>query len=311
VAADEKAKIEDAEYKTTSTAVARADEKSPAKTEAAAVARVEEAKKTGKLGNIADFVDAKGFADLCVKSGLFKDTTDMAKAVMKISYGRSLGIDEVTAMQAINIISGKMAFTSALVASRIKKSGKYRYEVVKKTATECGIQFFEKVEDWTPDGKATFRWVKPGPPEVFTFDMAKRAGLTRNQTWANFPEAMLFARALTAGARTYTPEIFEGLPAYSAEELAPDRARVSANGDVVVEYEDEPAPAKAAPKTPKPKPPPALLAEVKGLVKELGVDAKPFLELYKVAAWDGMDEVQLADVKGKLEIRKRATAKGG
>ena len=70
--------------------------------------------------------------------------------------------------------------------------------------------------------------------ELFTIEMAERAGLLKNPTWRSYPEAMLFSRALTAGMRTHCPDALGGSPAYTPEELGSD--------DVVPVTVTEPAP---------------------------------------------------------------------
>lgn len=256
-------------------------------------------------GGITDLVSSKQFATVCVASGLFKDTTDIAKALMKITLGRALGIDEATAMQNILILNGKMSFTSNLIATRIKQSGKYRYDVLKKDDKGCSLQFYEKIEEYTPDGKFIFRWHKPGPPETFTMDMAKRAGLTRNQTWTNWPEAMCFARCITAGARTYAPDIFAGTPIYSAEELAPERAVVSANGEVVVEEED--GGGKGGRTSPKVnKVTKTQLTKIEKLFSDTGAEQSHWWEHYGVKSVSELNSEQAEDLIRLLEARKKA-----
>jgi hypothetical protein len=68
----------------------------------------------------------------------------------------------------------------------------------------CRIEFFEGAESL-------------GVSE-YTLEMAQRAGLTGNQTWRKFPEAMLFARAMSSGVRTFCPDVFHAT-VYTPEEL--------------------------------------------------------------------------------------------
>ena len=70
---------------------------------------------------------------------------------------------------------------------------------------------------------ATFSHPQGGSVEIeWTIDMAKRAGLTKNPTWTQYPRAMLRARCISEGIRTvfpgvvvgtYTPEEVEDMPA--------------------------------------------------------------------------------------------------
>jgi len=273
-----------------------------------------------KNASVTDLVDAQKFAQICMQSGLFKDTTDLAKALLKISYGRALGIDEATAMSSINIISGKLSLSGNLIAVRIKQSGKYRYEVIEKNEKKCSIQFFERIEKYLPDGRLIYEWIKPGPPEVFTFEMAKRANLTRNPVWASHPEAMCFNRALTAGAKTYTPDVFVGFPVYSPDELDPDLPIRVIDGEVVVDatvVDPPPSPkavavieaevSKAKVLTPTSVSAPTSLEEFNQLAKDLQLDLPKFLAVYAVKT------VEELEAKGKLDhavktLRTRAAA---
>jgi hypothetical protein len=53
---------------------------------------------------------------------------------------------------------------------------------------------------WSDLGKTTF-----------TIEDAKRAELVKPDSgWVKYPQAMLFARAISTGCRTYTPDVFNG-----------------------------------------------------------------------------------------------------
>jgi hypothetical protein len=153
-------------------------------------------------------------------SGYFRDTRDAAQAVVKILYGQEVGIGPVTAMMGVHIIEGKPAPSANLIAARIKSSGRYNYRVREHSTTVCQIEFFERA----PQG-----WESLGVVE-WSMEDAKRAGLGGRGPWRTYPRAMLFARAISEGARTHCPEIFGGAPVYTPEELGAD---VDADGHVV------------------------------------------------------------------------------
>ena len=55
---------------------------------------------------------------------------------------------------------------------------------------------------------------------------AKKAGLVRSGgAWEHYPSDMLFARALTRGARRFAPDAFLGMPIYTVGETGDDQAR--------------------------------------------------------------------------------------
>lgn len=155
-----------------------------------------------------------GLASHFVKSGWFKDTTDISKAVVKIMAGQELGVGPMAAMTGINIIQGKPVMSSNLLAAQIKNSGKYNYKVLTRTSDLCEIEFYERFTDkFESVGKASF-----------SFEEAKGAGLTNKDNWKNYASDMLFARAISRGARTYCPDVFNGSPVYVPGEIEEPQA---------------------------------------------------------------------------------------
>lgn len=142
-------------------------------------------------------------------SGYFKDVRDQAQAVTKILFGKELGFSPIVSMGGIHIIEGKPALSSNLMATLIKRSGKYDYRVKTWTDAECALTFREKMDaGWENVGESSF-----------TLEDAKRAGVVKTGgSWAKYPKAMLFARALSQGLRTYCPDV-SAAPIYNPEEM--------------------------------------------------------------------------------------------
>lgn len=161
--------------------------------------------------------DTLKLGEILAKSGFFSDTKEAAQAVTKILAGRELGIPPVAAMTGIYIVKGKVSLSANLIAGQIKRSGKYDYRVRFTGNTACTITFFQ---DGQSVGETTF-----------SQEDAQAAGLTGNPTWKAFPRNMLFARALSNGARWYCPDVFSG-PVYTPDEMG---LAVDAEGDVVPE----------------------------------------------------------------------------
>ena len=129
---------------------------------------------------------AKTFAD----SGLFTDVKGQAQCFVKIMAGAEMGIPPFTAMNSFHIISGKTTMTANAIAARVKASKRYDYRIAEKSNTRCVIDFYE-------NGQKVHS-------EVWDTQRARAAG-TKNMD--KFPDAMLFARALTAGARAVCPDV--------------------------------------------------------------------------------------------------------
>lgn len=148
-----------------------------------------------------DMRDLKELGDMFFASGSFSDVKSAAQAMVKIHAGHELGFSPIQSMAGIHFFQGKVAIGSTLIASLIKDSGKYDYEILEHDANKCSLQFLQ-----LRDGK----WIKMGVPVTYTLDDAKGASLTGNPAWKNHPADMLFASCVRKGSRRYTPDIFRG-----------------------------------------------------------------------------------------------------
>jgi len=150
---------------------------------------------------------AKTFAD----SGLFTDVRTQAQCFVKIMAGAEMGIPPFTAMNSFHIIKGKTTMTANAIAARVKGSKRYDYRVMEKSAQKCVIEFYEH-------GQKVHT-------ETWDVDRARKAG---TQNMDKYPDAMLFARALTAGARAVCPDVVGQY--YTPEEMG---APVDAEGNYI------------------------------------------------------------------------------
>jgi hypothetical protein len=159
------------------------------------------------------------------QSGMFSDVKTQAQAVVKILAGRELGLAPLEAMTNIYIVNGKVSLQAKLIAALIKKSGKYDYQIDKLTDEECTITFLQLIDNKRVEiGKSSF-----------TRQDAAKAGVINKDVWKNYPRNMLFARALSNGARWYTADVFCG---YTTEEVQEDPAStkvisITTDGEVV------------------------------------------------------------------------------
>jgi hypothetical protein len=119
--------------------------------------------------------------------------------------GMEAGFSPFASATGVHIINGRPAFSANLLAQAVRRHPDYDYRVLEKTSKICRIRFLSRGEILGE--------------ELFTIEMAERAGLLKNPTWKSYPEAMLFSRALTAGMRTHCPDALGGHPAYTPEEL--------------------------------------------------------------------------------------------
>lgn len=157
------------------------------------------------VDTFANVSDMERFAVAAVKSGIYKDIKDAASAMVRIQVGRELGLGAAASLKAIQLIQGTPTFSANFIAALIKKSRpRYNYRVKVLTPLECSVDF---MEDREVVGNHQFTW-----------EDAKKAGLTTKEVWTKFPKSMLFARCITAGGRVYCPDL-TAFPYYTHEEL--------------------------------------------------------------------------------------------
>lgn len=148
---------------------------------------------------------------LFAESGLFSDVKSASQCFVKIMAGAEMGIPPFTSMSAFHIIQGKVVMAANSIAARIKASGRYNYRVIEKTATRCALEFSEGG--------------KPSHTEVWDVDRARKASV---KNMDKYPDAMLFSRAISAGARVACPDVIGSY--YTPEELGAD---VNADGEII------------------------------------------------------------------------------
>lgn len=151
--------------------------------------------------------DIARLAKMVAGSGLFQDARDAEKAGVKLLAGHGLGITPFEALTGIHVVQGKPQMSSTLIGALIKRSGRYDYRVVTLDDTMCVIRFSQNGEE--------------SGTSMFTMDDAKRAGLTKNDTWSKYPQPMLYSRALSKGARMFCPDVFGGA-VYAEGEIQDD-----------------------------------------------------------------------------------------
>lgn len=155
-------------------------------------------KSNNSPGSIQELMS---MATLFAESGMFADASKAAQAFVKIQAGNEIGIPPFQAMSGIHIIKGKTTLGAGIIASRVKGSGKYDYEVKEMTDINCSIDFYQ--------GKKFIG------NSQFNIQDAKKAG---TQNIEKFPRNMLFARAISNGVKWFAPDVFAG-PVYVEDEI--------------------------------------------------------------------------------------------
>ena len=127
-----------------------------------------------------------------------------ANVLVAIEYGKALDLAPMAAIQGITVIKGKPTASAALMAGLVRRAGHILRVTGNDKRAECTI-------------------IRADDPEfefktIWTIERAKQAGLTSNQTWSKYPDAMLKARAISECARNACSEILAGVQ-YTSEEL--------------------------------------------------------------------------------------------
>jgi hypothetical protein len=174
-------------------------------------------------------------------SGYFGDVKSQAQAMVKVLAGAEIGLPPFAAMSGIHIVQGKPVLGANLIATLVKNDPRYDYRVKTADNGQCVLTWYE-------GGKVVGE-------SSFTMNEANAAGLTNKDNWRKYPSDMLFARALTRGARRYAPGIFGGAPIYTPEEMGVDtdeEGHIIEGQIVTVETPAPPPPPKTQPRPPAP-----------------------------------------------------------
>lgn len=159
---------------------------------------------TTALSRIDGDLDTMTLGKMLAQSGYFQDAREAAQAIVKVLAGRELGIGPVAAMTGIYIVKGRVTLSANLIGAAIKRSGRYNYRVLRMDNDGCEIEFYEHGE---AIGKS-----------AFDKQDAIAAGLANGDNWRKFPRNMMWARAISNGAKWFTPDVFAG-PVYTPDEL--------------------------------------------------------------------------------------------
>jgi hypothetical protein len=162
-------------------------------------------------------------ANAVVKSQLFgMKTVEQATALMLIAQAE--GYHPALAARDYHIIQGRPTLKAETMMARFQQQGG-RVEWKTLTDEEVTATFSHP-----SGGSATITW---------TFEQARKAGLTGKDNWKNYPRAMLRARVVSEGIRTVFPGVVLGV--YTPEEVQdiPTHPKSRDMGTAVVVEEDE------------------------------------------------------------------------
>lgn len=117
-----------------------------------------------------------------------------------ILMGRELGMGPMESLRRIDVIDGSPTPSAEWMVARVFEEGHAIY-ATEQTAERCTV-VGKRFRDGEVVAESSF---------TFTIDMARRAGLTNKNNWKNYPEAMLFWRAVGQLCRQLFPDVLGGL----------------------------------------------------------------------------------------------------
>lgn len=139
-------------------------------------------------------------------------TTSQIKAqellILHATFGAHFGYDMGKVLEQAYMIKGKPALKADALAGICRRSGLMR---------------FLQITEWT-DRICTVNVARNDEPQEmvhtfsFTWEMAEKMGLTRNQSWLRMPQQMLRSRMISFALRALFPDALAGI--YSVDEMA-------------------------------------------------------------------------------------------
>ena len=149
---------------------------------------------------VESLVEPMAIGEVLFQSGMFTDIKSKAQAVVKILAGKELGISPLESLSNIFMVNGKVSVMAKIVGSLIKKSEKYDYAIKDLTDEGCTLVFYSISQD---------KKIELGT-STFNKQDAAKAGLINRETYKSYPKNMYFARALSNGAKWFTPDVYCG-----------------------------------------------------------------------------------------------------
>ena len=133
-----------------------------------------------------------------------------------ILIGRELGLGPMEALRSIDVIDGRPSPSAEWMVGRVFEAG-HVIEVVEQTAEACTVRG-KRMRDGEIVAQMEF---------TFTMDMARRVPqkvsgqwktMADKANWKNYPEAMLYWRAVSQLIRQLFPDVVRGVK-HNADEL--------------------------------------------------------------------------------------------
>lgn len=150
----------------------------------------------------------QAMAATLAKSGMMPRALSTPEAVLAVMLtGRELGMGPMEAARSLHYVEGRVVMDASAQLARALRAG---------VTLEWHASTAEVADVTMRRGGSSYR-------STWTIAMAQRAGLAGRGTWRAHTEAMLRARAITAGIRAFCPDVL-GAGVYSPDEAEDIRA---------------------------------------------------------------------------------------
>lgn len=149
-------------------------------------------------------------AEALAAGGQFTDVTKAHQAFARILLGRDLGLSPVESLMSLDVVEGNLQMRGVLLASFVRKSDKYDYDVLHSDVECCELLFHgvsKRVGEWVELGKSKFT-IADARKQHLVKDSPKSA-------WNTVRRNMLFWRAMSNGVKMFCPDLLGGIPVYT------------------------------------------------------------------------------------------------
>jgi len=151
-------------------------------------------------------------AESAFAAGLARNADE---AFVKMIRGHELGIPLMTALNAIHLIEGKLAYDATFMEALARRQpSTEKFECLETTDERC--VYIVKRTDWTREQRV--EWTLEKAAAAGLTDRGKDDASKKRNNWAKYPAQMLRARVKADGARLVAPEALHAM--YCHEELA-------------------------------------------------------------------------------------------
>lgn len=202
----------------------------------------------------ADLQELAEIGEVVARSKKFQDMNSTAQAVIKLCFGRELGLSKMASLTGVHIFDTsegtRVIISGQLILAKVNNHPDYRMEIVRSDTKACWIQPWKRgglkgdgdeFQLLTPrcfeceDGYVVLGEKKKRCPNCagaghvavkFTFEDAERLGLTGKKNWKGDPESMLLWRNVAKTQRRYYPDVLAIGPAYVEGEVDYETVRL-------------------------------------------------------------------------------------